>query len=189
VKLSAPLIKSEVKRDIFKRHYKPGPFKKEPPKWLGHPWSRPPGAGSLPANLQGCDRNITPACLKALYKIPDAHLSDPANVMGLYESGDTYSQEDLNLFFAKYAPDVPQGTHPKLDSIDGGQAPVAPGSELNTGESDIDMDIAYSLIYVSGFLEDSALIGINKFLAAKSYSLPSRRQRRSFHRWWFQHFP
>jgi tripeptidyl-peptidase-1 len=151
VKLSAPLKKSTVKRELYERHSrpKPGPFMKPAPKWPGFAWPKPPGAGSLPASIQGCDRNITPACLKALYKIPDAHLADPKNVMGLYESGDTYSQEDLNLFFAKYAPNVPQGTHPTLDSIDGGAAPVAPGSDFNTGESDIDMDIAYSLIYVS----------------------------------------
>ena len=69
--------------------------------------------------------------------------------MGLYESGDVYSQADLNSFFAEYAPYVPQDTHPLLDSIDGGEAPVDPGSQYNTGESDIDMDIAFSLIYVS----------------------------------------
>jgi hypothetical protein len=44
---------------------------------------------------------------------------------------------------------VPQGTHPVLDSIDGGVAPVPADSEYNTGESDIDMDIGFSLIYVS----------------------------------------
>ena len=71
------------------------------------------------------------------------------NQLGLYEDGDIYSQKDLNSFFAAYAPNVPQGTHPLLDSIDGGEAPVAPGSEFNTGESDIDMDISFSLIYVS----------------------------------------
>jgi tripeptidyl-peptidase-1 len=60
-----------------------------------------------------------------------------------------YAQEDLNLYFKAYAPNVPQGTHPKLDSIDGGVAPVSPDSEFNTGESDIDMDIAFALIYVN----------------------------------------
>lgn len=109
----------------------------------------PPGAGSLPPDLQDCGRNITPTCIKALYNIPDAHIKDDVNALGLFESGDIYSQEDLNLFFAQYAPNVPQGTHPLLDSIDGGQAPVAPDSEFNTGESDIDMDLAFALIYVS----------------------------------------
>lgn len=109
----------------------------------------PPGASNLPANLQGCDRNITPTCLRALYNIPKAHIKDDVNALGLFESGDIYAQQDLNLFYAQFAPNVPQGTHPLLDSVDGGQAPVAPDSEYNTGESDIDMDIAFSLIYVS----------------------------------------
>ena len=109
----------------------------------------PAGAGKLPADLRYCGVNITPICIKALYDIPAATLKDSTNVMGLYESGDVYSQEDLNLFFASYAPNVPQGTHPKLDSIDGGQAPEPVTSEYVTGESDIDMDLAYSLIYVS----------------------------------------
>jgi hypothetical protein len=87
--------------------------------------------------------------LKALYQIPNAYLKDNVNQLGLYESGDVYAQSDLNSFFAEYAPNVPQGTHPLLDSIDGGVAPVPADSVYNTGESDIDMDIGFSLIYVS----------------------------------------
>ena len=102
----------------------------------------------MPPDLQNCGVNITPTCIKALYQIPNAYLKDDVNQMGLYESGDVYSQEDLNLFFAAYAPNVPQGTHPKLDSIDGGVAPEPATSQYVTGESDIDMDLAYSLIYV-----------------------------------------
>ena len=112
----------------------------------------PPGAGKLPPSLQNCGVNITPVCIKALYQIPNAYLKDNANQMGLYESGDVYSQEDLDSFFAAYAPNVPQGTHPKLDSIDGGVAPEPVTSEFVTGESDIDMDLAFSLIYVSSVL-------------------------------------
>jgi tripeptidyl-peptidase-1 len=149
VKLSAVLKKTELKRDVAARgHHKPGPFKKAP-YHSATPWKLPPGAGSLPADLQDCGRNITPVCLKALYKIPNAHLKDSVNQLGLYESGDIYSQEDLNSFYAQYAPNVPQGTHPLLDSVDGGQAPVPYDSEYNTGESDIDIDIAFSLIYVN----------------------------------------
>ncbi len=109
----------------------------------------PPAAHSLPPDLQNCGLNITPTCIKALYQIPDACIKDDVNQLGLYEDGDIYAQQDLNSFFAKYAPNVPQGTHPLLDSIDGGEAPVAPDSEYNTGESDIDMDLGFSLIYVS----------------------------------------
>jgi len=148
VKLSHSLKKTIVKRssEVTKHRRPGGPFKKVPPKnpW---PWHPPPGSGQLPPNLQDCGRNMTPVCIKALYTIPDAHRKDNVNALGLYESGDIYSQEDLNSFFALYAPNVPQGTHPLLQSIDGGQAPVPADSEYNTGESDIDMDIAYSLIY------------------------------------------
>jgi tripeptidyl-peptidase-1 len=112
-------------------------------------WKMPPGADFLPLGLQECGRNMTPTCIKALYDIPNAYIKDDVNMMGLFESGDIYSQDDLNAFFAAYAPHVPQGTHPLLNSIDGGQAPVANGSGFNTGESDLDMDLAFSLIYVS----------------------------------------
>jgi tripeptidyl-peptidase-1 len=112
----------------------------------------------LPSDVQNCGVNITPTCIKALYQIPNAYLEDNVNQMGLYESGDVYSQEDLNSFFAAYAPNVPQGTHPKLDSIDGGVAPEPVTSEFVTGESDIDMDLAFSLIYVSSIVRPPLLL-------------------------------
>jgi len=148
VKHSASLRKTEVKRSAVKRnsHNHLGP-KKAP--WNPYPWSIPSGAGQLPPDLQNCGVNITPTCIKALYDIPDATIKDDVNQMGLYESGDVYAQEDLNNFFAAYAPNVPQGTHPTLDSIDGGVAPVPVTSQYVTGESDIDMDLSFSLIYVS----------------------------------------
>lgn len=67
--------------------------------------------------------------------------------MGVFEEYDAFSQGDLDLFFQNYAPNVPQGTSPTVDSVDGGTAPVSPGSVRNGGESDIDLDLSYSLIY------------------------------------------
>ena len=92
----------------------------------------------------------SPPCIRALYNIPEAHLSDPANVIGIFEEADAFSQQDLNLFFKTYSPNIPQGTSPTVYSVDGGVAPVAPGSVLNTGESDLDITMAYSLIYPQG---------------------------------------
>lgn len=91
--------------------------------------------------------NITPTCIKALYSIPSATLNDSVNSLGIYEEGDYYSQDDINLFFAQYAPNVPQGTSPIPAFIDGASAPVSQNSTYNTGESDIDIDMAFSLIY------------------------------------------
>ena len=148
IKLSAALKRKEIKRDAStSRHLRPGPIKMIP-----HSNARltlPSGAASLPRELQDCGRNVTPVCLKALYQIPDATIKDNVNQLGIFESADKYAQEDLNSFFAEYASNVPQGTHPLLDSIDGGEAPVAADAEDNTGESDIDMDIGFSLIHVS----------------------------------------
>jgi tripeptidyl-peptidase-1 len=105
---------------------------------------------SYPSNgsahsLENCDTAITPACIKALYQIPDPTSATPNNSLGLYEVGDTYAQEDLDLFFAKFAPSIPKGTHPIPAFIDGATAPV-PISQSGV-ESDIDMTMALSLIY------------------------------------------
>lgn len=65
----------------------------------------------------------------------------------MYEQGDYYDQADLDMFYASYAPNVPQGTGPVLKGVDGGFAPVAQNSSLATGESIIDFDLVFSLTY------------------------------------------
>ncbi|KAK5113429.1 hypothetical protein LTR85_010857 [Meristemomyces frigidus] len=106
-------------------------------------WSHHHGNAS---DLSNCDKVITPACIKALYHVSPATKADPSNSMGIFEDGDFYAQEDLNLFFANYTPYIPNGTHPTLDSIDGGFAPVANLSEAG-GESSLDLQLTYPLIY------------------------------------------
>lgn len=89
VKMSPPLKKRVVKRDW------PHPSWPSPPHGHPHPqpgWQPPPGVYGLPPELQHCGVNITPVCIKALYHIPNATYSDPANVMGLYETYDAFSQ-------------------------------------------------------------------------------------------------
>lgn len=67
--------------------------------------------------------------------------------MGLFEHYDAFSQQDIDIFFSRFAAWVPQGTIPKVVSVDGGTAPVTASSDRNGGESDLDLDLAYSLIY------------------------------------------
>lgn len=98
--------------------------------------------------LQNCGTAMTPACLRALYNIPEVTSRDDQNALGIYENqNDIYSQADLDKFYAKYASNVPTGTHPTLNDIDGAPTPVPSGSTLVRGESNIDFSIAYSLIY------------------------------------------
>ncbi|EDO01044.1 hypothetical protein SS1G_03518 [Sclerotinia sclerotiorum 1980 UF-70] len=97
------------------------------------------------SSLATCDEVITPECVKALYQIPPASKANPNNAMGIWESGDFYDQEDLNLFFANYTPYIPQGTHPTPNFVDGAVAPV-PVSQAG-GESLLDFELAYPLVY------------------------------------------
>ena len=94
-------------------------------------------------DLSNCDKVITPECIQALYGIPplpnNASVS-PNNTLGIYERGDYFAQEDLNEFFARFAPSIRNGTQPIVKSIDGGMAPV-PQSQAGD-ESDLDLQIA-----------------------------------------------
>ncbi|KAK5708507.1 hypothetical protein LTR17_020638 [Elasticomyces elasticus] len=75
------------------------------------------------------------------------HSNDTVNTLGFYEQGDYYAAENLDLFFANYAPWVPQGTRPTLQSVDGGNAPY-PINDSNVGrEADLDLDIGIALVY------------------------------------------
>ncbi|MCJ1231705.1 Tripeptidyl-peptidase sed1 [Toensbergia leucococca] len=98
-------------------------------------------------DLSICDAVITPDCVKALYNITTPDLApNPENSLGIFESlGDVYDQEDLNLFFESLAPNIPQGTHPILEAIDGA---TAPNPEDEAGpESLLDFSLAYPIIY------------------------------------------
>ena len=95
--------------------------------------------------LESCDVAITPICIKFLYEVPPAFRANPGNSLGIFEEGDFYAQEDLNLFFRNFTPYIPQGTHPIPAFIDGAEAPV-PVQDAG-GESDLDFQLAYPLIY------------------------------------------
>lgn len=98
------------------------------------------------SSLADCDEFITPACLRALYNFkapsPNATVSSN-NTIGIFEEGDFYAQEDFNSFFTKYTPYIPNGTHPVLDSVDGGEAPVDLADA--GGESNLDFLLAYPM--------------------------------------------
>ncbi|KAK0254176.1 hypothetical protein LTS09_010897 [Friedmanniomyces endolithicus] len=99
--------------------------------------------------LSTCDVAISPACLRALYHFeplpPNAKVS-PNNSMGIFEEGDFYDQLDLNSFFTNFTKYIPNGTHPILDSIDGGMAPITNLSQAG-GESNLDFELAIPIIY------------------------------------------
>jgi len=148
VMLSAPIKKTKRRnsRDLS-RWKTPGPHHLPGPQRPPFNWTMPAAAHGLPAQLANCGVTMTPVCIQALYNMPNNTFSNPVNKMGVYEEGDSYAQSDINLFFQKYAPWVPQDTAPEVVSIDGGKAPVSPTDPANTGESEIDLDLTMSLLY------------------------------------------
>lgn len=99
------------------------------------------------SDLSTCDVAITPACVAALYQIPPATRAHPNNSLGIFESElQFYRQEDLNLFFANFTPQIPNGTHPIAANIDGGQQ-ATHDAYFAGGEVSLDLQLAYPIVY------------------------------------------
>ena len=166
-------------------------IKRGPPSGAGHPTTNgvakaigDPGSASLPkegahvnifgfgSDLSNCDVNITPDCLRALYKLPPRSLtSNPKNSYGIVEyTPQAYLQGDLDLFFANFSKNQVQRT-PIFDSIDGGVDQTDEQSFGFNGESDLDLEYAMTLVnpikvtlYQVGDLVEGA--SFNNFLDA-----------------------
>jgi tripeptidyl-peptidase-1 len=105
---------------------------------------KPPGAPSLPEDVQGCGVNITPPCWKYLYQLPA--VNPPAtkeNSLGLYEQGDYFAESDVESYLKRYDPNIPSDTLPIPALIDGAEySAPANNTVLVGGEANIDIDIA-----------------------------------------------
>ncbi|MCJ1325361.1 hypothetical protein MMC10_002024 [Thelotrema lepadinum] len=95
-----------------------------------------------------CTSNVTPDCIKSLYNIPSNTTAHTGNNIGIVEFGETYDQEDLDQFYSEYAKNIPAGTGPTNDLIDGATAPVKQGSQGT--ETMLDLDIAFPIVYPQG---------------------------------------
>ncbi|KAI9852854.1 MAG: hypothetical protein M1838_004413 [Thelocarpon superellum] len=104
-------------------------------------------AASREDQLANCDSQITPACLRALYQLPNGTSANPRNSYGIVEySPQAYRQPDLDLFFANFSKAL-VGKPPILDSIDGGVAQTSQTGFQYNGESNLDLEYAMSLVY------------------------------------------
>lgn len=119
------------------------------------------------SDLATCDVAITPACVAALYNIPEPNRNrrpNPKNSMGIYESeAEYYSGIDLDLFFRNFTPWIPQGTRPLYDSIDGAPGPTTNVSDAG-GEVELDLELSYPIVYpqtITIFQEDDAIYEMN----------------------------
>ncbi|KAI1314045.1 peptidase S8/S53 domain-containing protein [Xylaria venustula] len=102
---------------------------------------------SRPLELDSCSELTTPACLRAIYGIPEEGEGVEGNSYGIVEfAPQSYNQVDLNGFFSVYTSNVPNDTAPIFDGIDGGFISDENGSGTR-GESNLDLCYAMSLVY------------------------------------------
>lgn len=97
-----------------------------------------------PFSLSTCNTQITPDCLRALYNFTNGTLAKSS--YGIVEyTPQAYLQTDLNLFYSNLARQIPSGTAPTFDSIDGGVDQTSTQSFDDNGESDLDLQYAIAL--------------------------------------------
>ena len=96
--------------------------------------------------LSNCNQYVTPDCLRALYNFGNGTLAKSS--YGIVEyTPQAYLQSDLNLFYSNLAREIPSGTGPTLDSIQGGVDQTTTQSFNDNGESDLDLEYAIALVY------------------------------------------
>jgi len=108
------------------------------PKQSGSP-------ATITTSLANCSGQITPDCLRALYKIDYTPRSTDENTFGIVEfTPQAYLGSDLDMFFKQFSPNQ-VGVRPELVSIDGGVLQtIVEDFELN-GESSLDLEYGMSL--------------------------------------------
>lgn len=100
-----------------------------------------------PLNSSICDTFVSQECVRTQYSIPKGTLAAEGNELGIFESlGDHYAKEDLDVYFTYLYPEIPNGTYPIDQLIDGaiGAAPVLANAGV---ESDLDFQASMPLIW------------------------------------------
>ena len=109
------------------------------------------GATLAPSEVTGqlerCNEQITPDCIRALYQFSAGTTANSQNSYGIVEyTPQSYLPGDLDIFFSNFSTKQ-IGARPTLKSIDGGVLLNTNQSFEINGESDLDLQVAMSLIY------------------------------------------
>ncbi|TGJ88447.1 hypothetical protein E0Z10_g268 [Xylaria hypoxylon] len=151
--LSQPVDSRDVEGMMSKRsRVRPSSSKQMGPKFQGPLRFAEPVRPEdiLSGNLtlaQGCDTYMTPDCIRLLYGIPKGTTKHADNKMGIFQSlSEHYTQQDLDNFFWAFTDNIPNGTHPELLSVDGGEGATTELYDAGT-EANLDFQMAYGLIW------------------------------------------
>lgn len=112
---------------------------------------------AVSSSLEYCHDYITPACIFAMYNITKSTTAHAGNELGIFEETPQFlDQDDMDLYFSHLAPQIPNGTFPTVNQIDGA---VNVNTESAGGtEALLDFQISYPIIYPQNsilFLTDS----------------------------------
>ncbi len=125
------------------------PFRPLPPTRMMMPGLLPPPCPEADGKAEaatGCDTQISPDCIKAMYNITAGTLSNASNRLGIYESDDEmHKQSDLDKFYSSFATNIPKGFGPKIDLIDWGSTKPNPNNA--EGEAALDFQVSIPIIY------------------------------------------
>ncbi|KAI0922998.1 hypothetical protein AcV5_009837 [Taiwanofungus camphoratus] len=96
--------------------------------------------------LENCDEQITPICLRALYNFEYEPVAPEKNSVAIVEyTPQAYVPSDLDLFFANFSSSQ-IGERPTLVSIDGGVVQSSETGFNYNGESNLDLQYSMSLV-------------------------------------------
>ncbi|KAH7917848.1 subtilisin-like protein [Leucogyrophana mollusca] len=97
-------------------------------------------------SLEDCDKQMTPACLRALYGLKDKPASAKGNSFGIVQyPPQAYRQQDLDSFAKKFSTGL-DGVAPKVISIDGGTDQIKYVGHAYNTESSLDLEYAMGLV-------------------------------------------
>ncbi|EGO26352.1 hypothetical protein SERLADRAFT_463329 [Serpula lacrymans var. lacrymans S7.9] len=102
----------------------------------------------LVGELENCDKQITPACLRALYGLVYDPVATSKNSFGIVEyTPEAYLQSDMDLFAEKYANILNSAQFaPNTISIDGGIIQTTNKGFADNGESNLDLQYGMTLV-------------------------------------------
>ena len=118
-----------------------------------------------PLNSSVCGQYVTNECIRSQYRIPKGTKAAPGNELGVFESlNQHYSKDDLDTYWKTLYPDIPAGTYPQEENIDGAFGAATQDSEVGA-EANLDFEAAWPLIWPQkavNFQADDNVIEINQ---------------------------
>ncbi|KAH8883530.1 alkaline serine protease [Thozetella sp. PMI_491] len=103
--------------------------------------------GDTQYNSSMCDQIVTPVCIRNQYRLPKGTTATQGNELGIFSAlNQHYSPRDLDTYWTNVYPEIPRGTYPKEDNINGAIGAGMTLDQLGT-EAALDVQAVWPLIW------------------------------------------